>query len=105
MPLSSTPFKKSILNLDKHIDSGIRVKMVGGREVEGILKGYDESVNLVLLEGKEYLRSPEDPSITTEETRDLGLVVCRGTQVALICPVDGTNEIANPFTEEDDESI
>ena len=105
MSFSTLPGKKSILNLDKHIDRGVRVKMVGGREVEGILKGYDEGASLVLLEGKEYLRSPEDPSITTEETRDLGLVVCRGTQVALICPVDGTNEITNPFAEEEEVSI
>ena len=27
----------------------------------------------------------------------LGLVVCRGTQVSLICPSDGMEEIANPF--------
>jgi U6 snRNA-associated Sm-like protein LSm7 len=46
---------------------------------------------------------PEDPSVVTEQTRELGLVVCRGTQVCLISPVDGLEEIANPFEEEESE--
>jgi hypothetical protein len=40
---------------------------------------------------------PSDPYRLTDETRTLGLVVCRGTQVSLISPVDGMEEIANPF--------
>jgi hypothetical protein len=38
-------------------------------------------------------------------TRPLGLVVCRGTQVSLICPADGMEEIANPFEDAEDEII
>lgn len=48
-------------------------------------------------ECKEYLKDPDDAGKVTDETRDLGLVVCRGTTVTLICPTDGTQEIANPF--------
>jgi U6 snRNA-associated Sm-like protein LSm7 len=33
----------------------------------------------------------------TEATRSLGLVVLRGTAVMVVCPTDGTEEIANPF--------
>ena len=33
----------------------------------------------------------------TEKTRKLGLVVVRGTQVSLVSPQDGVEEIANPF--------
>lgn len=40
---------------------------------------------------------PSDPYKLTEETRELGLVVCRGTQVSLISPRDGMEEIENPF--------
>lgn len=40
---------------------------------------------------------PTDPYKLTEETRELGLVVCRGTQVSLISPRDGMEEIENPF--------
>lgn len=46
---------------------------------------------------------PEDSSKLTDKTRKLGLVVLRGTQVSLVSPEDGMEEIANPFisTEED----
>jgi U6 snRNA-associated Sm-like protein LSm7 len=40
----------------------------------------------------------------TDKTRKLGLVVVRGTQVSLVAPQEGAEEIANPFiTEEEDE--
>mmetsp|Transcript_459 Transcript_459/g.555 ORF Transcript_459/g.555 Transcript_459/m.555 type:complete len:87 (-) Transcript_459:165-425(-) len=35
--------------------------------------------------------------------RKLGLVVVRGTQVSLVSPNEGREEIANPFLEEDDD--
>jgi len=44
---------------------------------------------------------PDDPYKLTEDTRQLGLVVCRGTSVVLICPVDGMEAIANPFVAQD----
>lgn len=33
----------------------------------------------------------------TDETRGLGLVVCRGGQVTVVCPEDDLREIPNPF--------
>mmetsp|Transcript_47283 Transcript_47283/g.107186 ORF Transcript_47283/g.107186 Transcript_47283/m.107186 type:complete len:102 (+) Transcript_47283:60-365(+) len=89
--------KESILDLNKYIDQGVRVKFQGGREVVGVLKGYDQLVNLVLDECVEYLRDVDDAYRLTDETRTLGMVVCRGTQVSLISPTDGCEEIANPF--------
>jgi len=44
---------------------------------------------------------PDDPYKLTDDTRQLGLVVCRGTSVVLICPVDGMESISNPFVAED----
>ena len=44
---------------------------------------------------------PDDPYKLTEDTRQLGLVVCRGTSVVLICPADGMEAIANPFIQQD----
>jgi U6 snRNA-associated Sm-like protein LSm7 len=38
-----------------------------------------------------------------ETTRSLGLVVVRGTLLVVISPVDGSEVIANPFLQEDDE--
>lgn len=43
----------------------------------------------------------EDPYKITDETRELGIVVCRGTAVVLICPVDGMEAIANPFVQQE----
>jgi U6 snRNA-associated Sm-like protein LSm7 len=37
----------------------------------------------------------------TDQTRTLGLVVCRGTAVTLIAPTTGMEEIANPFMQQD----
>merc|ERR1711924_552208 len=88
---------KSVLDLERYLNQPIKVKFSGGREVKGILKGHDTVANLVLDDVQEYLRDPEDPYKVIDETRSLGLVVARGTSVMLICPVDGTEEIANPF--------
>jgi len=91
------------VKLEKYMDQSIRVKFNGGREVEGVLKGQDMLLNLVLDNAKEFLRDPEDPSVLLEETRELGLVVCRGTAVVLVCPTDGMEEIENPFAIDDEE--
>jgi len=51
----------------------------------------------VLDNATEFLRDPDDPFKLTEDSRVLGLVVCRGTGVVVISPVDGHEQIANPF--------
>mmetsp|Transcript_24362 Transcript_24362/g.36091 ORF Transcript_24362/g.36091 Transcript_24362/m.36091 type:complete len:105 (+) Transcript_24362:158-472(+) len=94
---SGPPKKESILELTKMIDARVHVKCLGGREVVGTLKGYDELVNLVLDDADEYLRDSEDPDKITDRKRKLGLVVVRGTQVSLVSPQEGMEEIANPF--------
>ena len=53
---SNASKKESILELTKMIDSSVRVKCLGGRELKGILRGYDELVNLVLDDADEFLR-------------------------------------------------
>jgi len=93
--------KETILDLTKYLDKAIRVKFAGGREASGVLKGFDPLLNLVLDGTTEHLRDPDDPFKLTEDTRQLGLVVCRGTSVVLICPVDGMEAIANPFIQHD----
>nr|XP_034343003.1 U6 snRNA-associated Sm-like protein LSm7 isoform X1 [Arvicanthis niloticus] len=94
--------KESILDLSKYIDKTIRVKFQGGREASGILKGFDPLLNLVLDGTIEYMRDPDDQYKLTEDTRQLGLVVCRGTSVVLICPQDGMEAIPNPFVQQQD---
>uniref|UniRef100_A0A182QZG3 U6 snRNA-associated Sm-like protein LSm7 n=1 Tax=Anopheles farauti TaxID=69004 RepID=A0A182QZG3_9DIPT len=88
--------KESILDLSKYLEKTIRVKFSGGREAAGVLKGYDPLLNLVLDNTIEFLRDPDDYKLA-DDTRHLGLVVCRGTSVVLICPQDGMESIQNPF--------
>ncbi|KAK0633723.1 hypothetical protein B0T14DRAFT_79617 [Immersiella caudata] len=93
------PKKENILDLKKYMDQRITVKFNGGREVTGVLKGYDALMNLVLDEVQEALRDDEG----NETTRSLGLVVVRGTLLVVISPVDGSEAIANPFVQESDD--
>ncbi|KAL2428776.1 hypothetical protein ABEF95_007085 [Exophiala dermatitidis] len=87
------PKKENILDLGKYVDKQITVKFNGGREIVGTLKGYDQLMNLVLDDVKETMRDDEG----NETTRPLGLVVARGTLLVLISPLDGSEEIENPF--------
>ncbi|KAI9690313.1 MAG: Sm-like protein lsm7 [Bathelium mastoideum] len=96
---SEKPKKENILNLEKYLDKQITVKFNGGREVVGTLKGYDQLMNLVLDDVKELLKDDEG----NESSRPLGLIVARGTLLVLISPLDGSEEIANPFMQGDDE--
>ena len=97
------PPKETVLDLGRFIDKGVSVKLSGGREVTGTLKGYDQLLNLVLDECVEYMRDREDPLRITDETRELGLLVCRGTSVMVVSALDSMEEIANPFLAQDGE--
>lgn len=78
-------------------------------QVMGTLKGYDQLMNLVLDDVQETLRgiSPRKRTLLVlirstddegnESSRNLGLIVARGTLLVLISPVDGSEEIENPF--------
>jgi U6 snRNA-associated Sm-like protein LSm7 len=63
-----------------------------------MLKGYDQLMNLVLDDVKESMRDDEG----NETTRSLGLIVARGTLIVLISPADGSEEIANPFVQQEE---
>ncbi|KJX98976.1 unnamed protein product [Zymoseptoria tritici ST99CH_1A5] len=91
--------KENILDLSKYMDKDINVKFNGGREVTGTLKGYDQLMNLVLDNVKEMTRDEEGNT----SSRSLGLLVVRGTLLVLISPLDGSEEIANPFVVQDDD--
>lgn len=81
------------------MDKQMKVKFNGGREVVGTLKGFDQLMNVVLDDVKEVMRDDEG----NESTRSLGLIVARGTLLVLISPIDGSEEIANPFVQAEDE--
>ncbi|BGP19925.1 hypothetical protein JCM10213_002283 [Rhodosporidiobolus nylandii] len=92
------PKREAILDLGKYVDKQIRVKFTGGREVTGTLKGYDQLLNLVMDDLEEVLRDVETGlPLVPAQSRSLGLAVLRGTSLVVISPVDGSEEIANPF--------
>ncbi|ORE06133.1 like-Sm ribonucleo protein [Rhizopus microsporus var. microsporus] len=90
------------------MEKKIRVRFNGGREVVGTLMGYDPLLNLVLDHTVEYQRGTHqylicnidlETGYVTENTRELGLSVLRGTAIILISPFDGMEEIENPFAQ------
>jgi len=86
------PKREAILDLSKYVNENIRVKFTGGREVTGVLKGFDQLLNLVLDDVQEIFQTESE-----QTTRALGLVVLRGPTITLLSPVDGHEEISNPF--------
>lgn len=48
--------REAVVDFAKYADMRVRVRLQGGREVEGVLKGFDKLDNLVLDESIEYLR-------------------------------------------------
>lgn len=88
------PRREAIIDLSKYKDTKIRAKLMGGRQIVGILKGYDQLMNLVLDETIEFMRSPDDSSvIQKDKTRSLGLVVIRGNVLLTLSPVEGSEII------------
>ncbi|KAJ1982366.1 U6 snRNP-associated protein Lsm7 [Dimargaris xerosporica] len=60
-----------ILDLAKYSDKRIRVKFMGGREVTGILKGYDQLLNLVLDETEETMKGGLTPWAAVSQAQPL----------------------------------
>lgn len=50
------PKREAILDLNKYINTKIRVRFIGGRQVVGVLEGFDQLMNLVLKDVEETLR-------------------------------------------------
>lgn len=81
----------------------------------GVLKGYDQLLNLVLDDVEEqvqgndtyslpcYVSTNRNSAVPDPEprTRILGLAVLRGPTITLLSPVDGLEEISNPFVAQD----
>jgi small nuclear ribonucleoprotein len=69
---------KTLDLLQKSIDMQVLVKLKGGRELRGKLRGFDMHMNLILDEAEEILEE--------NNTRKLGTVIVRGDNVVIISP-------------------
>lgn len=63
--------------LSESIGKSVLVRLKGGRELRGTLKGYDYHLNLVLENAEESRGS---------KTRQLGTIVIRGDNIVFISP-------------------
>ena len=54
--MSARAEREAVVDFAKYLDQRVRVRVQGGRELEGVLRGYDKLDNLVLEETIEYLR-------------------------------------------------
>ena len=64
------------------------------------MKGYDNSLNLVIDECIEYTRDESNSYSLSGAIRNLGLMICRGSTVTVISPTAGEQEIQNPFIQQ-----
>lgn len=87
-----SPKREAIVDLSKYKDTQVRVKLMGGRLVVGVLKGHDQLMNLVLDETVEYMKNAND-EVSKDKTRELGFTVIRGTILVSISPVEGSEVI------------
>ncbi|RLE95058.1 MAG: RNA-binding protein [Thermoprotei archaeon] len=67
--------------LNEALGNMVLVKLKGGREVRGILRSFDQHLNLVLDEAEE---------IKDKKSRKLGTIIVRGDNVVLVSPVSVT---------------
>ncbi|KAB7496339.1 Small nuclear ribonucleoprotein G [Armadillidium nasatum] len=62
--------------LKKYMDKRIVAKLNGSRLVEGVLRGFDPFLNLVVDEGIEIRKN--------EEKVNIGVVVIRGSSIVML---------------------
>ncbi|XP_021351404.1 probable small nuclear ribonucleoprotein G [Mizuhopecten yessoensis] len=66
--------------LKKYMEKKLTLKLNGGRQITGILRGFDPFMNLVVDESIEDCKSGEKNSI--------GMVVVRGNSIILLEALD-----------------
>ncbi|XP_046365166.1 probable small nuclear ribonucleoprotein G [Haliotis cracherodii] len=66
--------------LKKYMEKKLQLKLNGGRQITGILRGFDPFMNLVVDEGTEETK--------TGEKRPIGMVVVRGNSIVLLEALD-----------------
>merc|ERR1711959_139524 len=92
--------KEYPLDLAKLLNKHVRVKMTGGRELQGALKGFDQLMNLVIDETEEHSENIKMQKTSNKKT--LGLVVAKGASIIIVAPTCHWHEITNPFINTDD---
>ena len=64
--------------LEENLGKKVIVRLKGGRSLRGVLKGFDQHLNLVLEE--------TENTTDEEDVKKLGLIIVRGDNVVIISP-------------------
>ncbi|MGD8565589.1 MAG: LSm family protein [Candidatus Bathyarchaeota archaeon] len=64
--------------LEENLGKKVIVRLKGGRSLRGVLKGFDQHLNLVLEE--------TENTTDVEDVKKLGLIIVRGDNVVIISP-------------------
>ena len=64
--------------LEESLGKIVLIKLRGGKSVRGLLKGYDQHLNLVLDKAEDVTDS--------ENVKELGLIIVRGDNVVMVSP-------------------
>ena len=68
-------------DLRKFMDLRVDLRMNGNRRIAGIMKGYDQYMNIVLDEAIEITKSRGQGAGDKSQNRNLGMIVIRGASV------------------------
>ncbi|XP_063729646.1 small nuclear ribonucleoprotein G-like [Symsagittifera roscoffensis] len=69
--------------MKKYMDKRVNLQLNGGRKVQGILRGFDPFMNIVMDESIEERK--------TGETFDIGMVVVRGNSIIMLEALEPVN--------------
>jgi len=64
--------------LEQNLGKIVLVRLKGGKNLRGRLKGFDQHLNLVLEETED--------NTTSDNVRKLGMIIVRGDNVVIISP-------------------
>lgn len=64
--------------LSESLGSFVLVKLKGSREVRGMMKSFDQHLNLVLVNAEELIQD--------KEPKKLGTIIVRGDNVVIVSP-------------------
>jgi len=64
--------------LEESIGKTVLIRLRGGKSIRGLLKGFDQHLNLVLDKAEDVT--------DTENIKELGLIIVRGDNVVMISP-------------------
>mmetsp|Transcript_55987 Transcript_55987/g.103571 ORF Transcript_55987/g.103571 Transcript_55987/m.103571 type:complete len:95 (-) Transcript_55987:106-390(-) len=79
--VSSGPSYLPLALIDKCIGSRIWVIMKGDKELVGTLRGFDDYVNMVLDDVREYTFTPEGKKVTQLES-----ILLNGNNITMMVP-------------------